>query len=424
MASQFALLRQRRFAPFFITQFLGAFNDNVYKNALIILIAFKGASMSSVPTDVLTNLSAGLFILPFFLFSASAGQLIEKFEKAHAMRLIKQLEIIIMLLAALAFMLGNIYMLIALLFMTGMQSTLFGPAKYSYIPQQVTDHELVAANGLVQTGTFIAILVGTMCGGLLIASEQGEQLVAVAVVLLAIAGYIASRSIPLTPSANSELKINWNLFSATAQNIGIVRRDRDVMFAVVGISWFWFLGASYLVQLPNYTRTALGGNEQVVTLLLTLFTVGIGTGSLLCNRLLRGEVRLSLVPVGMIGMSLFGIDLYFSTAPVSGGLVGVETFLANGNYRVVFDVLMLGISGGLYIVPLFSFIQHRVDTDTLSRVVAGNNIFNALYMVASAVMAMLLLGNGMSIPQLFVLVSVLNLLHGSIVSLRLRRAKL
>ena len=258
--NQFALLAQKRFLPFFITQFLGAFNDNVFKNALIILIAFKGASTTDIHTDVLTNLSAGLFILPFFLFSATAGQIIEKYEKSLSIQRIKMLEITIMCFAAVAFYFGNIFWLIALLFMMGVQSTLFGPAKYSYIPQHVADDELIGANALVQFGTFSAILIGTMCGGILIASDDGEHLVAIAVVVLAVMGYLSSRSIPRTPSHNSALKINWNPLTETAKTLSLVRRDRSVLICVIGISWFWFLGATYLVQLPSYTKLALGGN--------------------------------------------------------------------------------------------------------------------------------------------------------------------
>ncbi len=417
----FSLLGQRRFLPFFLTQFLGAFNDNVFKNTLIILIAFKSAQTTSVSADILTNLSAGLFILPFFLFSATAGQLIEKYEKAASIRYIKLLEVFIMLAAAVALYLGSLYWLIALLFLMGLQSSLFGPAKYSYIPQHVSQDELVAANALVQSGTFIAILVGTMTGGLLIAMEQGERAVAVAVVTLALAGYLAARAIPPTPSHNRELQINWNPFTETWRNIGFIRQSPTVFVAVLGISWFWFVGATYLVQLPNYTRVALSGNEQVVTLLLTLFTVGIGVGSLLCHRFSKRGVNFSLVIAGAVGLSLFGIDLFFAPGEQAAALRDVKAFLQHGeNLRVVVDVLGLGVSGGLYIVPLFTYVQQQVDASRLSRVIAGNNILNALLMVLSAVLAMLLLGNGMSIAQLFLLVSVINLLVGWWVYLRLR----
>ncbi|MDH3343499.1 MAG: MFS transporter, partial [Gammaproteobacteria bacterium] len=272
--SQFELLKQKRFLPFFVTQFLGAFNDNVFKNALIILIAFKGVQLSDggANVDLLTNLSAGLFILPFFIFSATAGQWIDKKEKSQSIRFIKLMEVVIMLGAAYAFYVGAIYALIALLFLMGIQSAFFGPAKYSYIPQHLDNTELVAGNALVQSGTFVAILMGTMMGGILVADDDGRQWVAIVIVVLALLGYLSSRYIPHTPSLEPDLKINWNPLTETWRNIAFIHKERVVFLSVLGISWFWFLGATYLVQLPNYTKTTLAGNEQVVTLLLTLFT--------------------------------------------------------------------------------------------------------------------------------------------------------
>ena len=408
--SQPRLLVERRFLPFFITQFLGAFNDNVFKNALIILIAFQGAQFSDIATNTLTNLSAGLFILPFFLLSATAGQLIDKTEKSRAMRRIKMLEIAIMLCAAWAFSAGDLYLLIALLFLMGAQSTLFGPAKYSYIPQHLEESELIAGNALVQMGTFVAILIGTMVGGLLIAHEEGRWLVSIVLVAIAVLGFFASLVIPKTPSPCPDLKINWNLFTETWRNIAFIRSNRTVFLSVLGISWFWFLGATYLVQLPNYTKLTLGGNEQVVTLLLTLFTLGIGSGSLLCNWLSGQKVEIGLVPFGSIGLTLFGIDLYLAKPVLeSTQLLGLDAFLQqDGSIRVIVDVVLIGIFGGFYIVPLFALVQQRSDRQHLSRVIAGNNILNALLMVFSAIMSIVLLGAGVTIAQLFLIVAVLN----------------
>ena len=409
--NQFGLLKEKRFLPFFITQFLGAFNDNVFKNALIILIAFKGVQLSGGGSvDFLTNLSAGLFIIPFFLFSATAGQWIDKNEKSQSIRFIKLMEVVIMLAAAYALYVGAIYSLIALLFLMGTQSTFFGPAKYSYIPQHLDDTELVAGNALVQSGTFIAILIGTMLGGILISGDEGRNWVAIAIVVLAIAGYFSSRFIPETASLEPDLKINWNPFTETWRNISFIKKDRVVFLSVLGISWFWFLGASYLVQLPNYTKTTLAGNEQVVTLLLTFFTLGIGGGSLLCNWLSDRKVELGLVPFGSIGLSLFGIDLFFAQPETtSQTLIGISEFINKaGSIRIVLDVLFIGLFGGFYIVPLFALIQQRSQPQHLSRVIAGNNILNALLMVLSAVMAIVLLGSGFSIAELFVIVAVLN----------------
>jgi len=408
-AGQFELLTQRRFLPFFITQFLGALNDNIFKNALIILIVFRGSELVRADADILINVAAGLFILPFFLFSASAGQWIDKYEKSRSIRMIKLIEVMIMLLAAYAFVHGYIFFLIALLFLMGSQSTFFGPAKYSYIPQHLKVSELIEGNALVQMGTFVAILAGTIMGGVLIALEQGPLYVGIAVVAVATGGYLASRFIPLTPSLTPELKINWNFISETWRNMRFLKSNRVVFLSVLGISWFWFLGATYLVQLPNYTKTTLGGNEQVVTLLLTLFTIGIGTGSLLCNRLSGQKVEIGLVPFGSIGLTVFGIDLYFTQpAVLPEGFVGLLEFLGGGHWRLISDIVLLGFFGGLYIVPLMAMVQERSDPDHLSRVIAGNNIINSLLMVLSAAAAITALSCGLTIAELFLLVAISN----------------
>ena len=408
---QFELLTQKRFLPFFVTQFFGAFNDNIFKNALIILIAFQGSSFVKTDTDLLINIAAALFILPFFLFSATAGQWIDKYEKSKSIRLIKLVEVFIMSIAAYAFVQGYIVLLIALLFLMGTQSTFFGPAKYSYIPQHLKVTELIEGNALVQMGTFVAILSGTILGGVMIAEEQGRLYVAYAILFFAVAGYISSRFIPVTPSLNQDLKINWNFFAETCRNIKFLKSNRTVFLSILGISWFWFLGATYLVQLPNYTKTTLGGNEQVVTLLLTLFTLGIGTGSLLCNWLSGKKIEIGLVPFGSIGLTVFGVDMYFSQPDVLPALtIGLKEFLSVEYLRLITDVVLVGFFGGLYIVPLMALVQQRSDPEHLSRVIAGNNIFNALLMVLSAVVAIVVLSSGFSIAQLFLLVAIFNAL--------------
>jgi 1-acyl-sn-glycerol-3-phosphate acyltransferase len=314
-----------------------------------------------------------------------------------------------MLMAAFAFIQGYIFALVALLFLMGAQSTFFGPAKYSYIPQHLKVTELVEGNALVQMGTFVAILLGTIVGGVMIAQEQGRQYVAYAVVVFAIAGYLSSRFIPVTPSLNNNLKINWNFFSETCRNIRFLKTNRIVFLSILGISWFWFLGATYLVQLPNFTKTVLGGNEQVVTFLLTLFTVGIGTGSLLCNSLSGKKIEIGLVPFGSIGLTLFGVDLYFSQPHMMPlATTGIKAFLTVEYLRLIADVLMIGFFGGLYIVPLMALVQQRSDPEHMSRVIAGNNIINSLMMVLSAIVAIVVLSSGFSIAELFFLVAIFN----------------
>ncbi|MHB8455539.1 MAG: MFS transporter [Acidiferrobacterales bacterium] len=409
--SQYLLLRQRRFAPFFVTQFLGAFNDNVFKNALVILIAFHGAGSISASTNTVINLSAGLFILPFFLFSATAGQIADRFEKSLLMRLIKLFEILIMIGVAFGFYFNDIPLLIGLLFLMGAHSTLFGPVKYSIMPEQLASDELIGGNGLVEMGTFLAILIGTICGGVLIdLPGEGATPVSIMVLVAAVGGYLASRAIPATPASAPQLKINWNPLSETWRNLQFLRGNRTVYLAVLGISWFWFYGAIYLAQLPNYTRTTLGGGEHVVTLLLTMFSLGIGIGSLLCERLSGHKTELGLVPFGSIGLTLFGIDLYFAR-PVSppGALLDVSAFLhVAGHWRVLADFVLIGVFGGFYIVPLYALIQQRSEPSHRSRIIAGNNILNALLMVISAILAIVLLKAGASIAQLLLLTALLN----------------
>ena len=408
MTSQFSLLGKKRFGPFFLTQFLGAFNDNVFKNSLLILIAFR---VTAEQSNTLVNLSAGLFILPFFLFSATAGQLADKYEKSQLIRWIKVAEILIMGGAVVALLCDSLEALVALLFLMGIQSAFFGPVKYGILPQHLKEEELVGGNGLVEMGTFLAILLGTILGGVLIGlGEVGVRMVAAVLIATAGLGYLASRRIPAGPAADPGLKINWNPLTETWRIFQFTRTNRTVFLSILGISWFWFYGALLLAQLPNYAKLTLGGNEQVVTLLLALFSVGIGVGSMLCERLCASKVEIGLVPFGSIGMTLFGVDLYFSQPELVGStLLGAMEFARSaGSWRVAMDLVGFGIFGGFYIVPLYALIQQRSQRSHLSRVVAGNNVLNALFMVAASLLAITLLGQGLSIPGLFLLAAIFN----------------
>ena len=407
--SQFALLRERRFLPFFCTQFLGAFNDNVYKNALVIMLAFHAASITTISPGTLVNLCGGLFILPFFLFSATAGQLADKFDKSRIIRYVKLFEICIMLIGSIGFLQNNLTLLIGALFLMGLHSTLFGPVKYSILPQHLQPEEIVGGNGMIEMGTFLAILIGTILGGLLVAQAQFATLVSVTVVAVACAGYLTSRAIPAAPPAAADLKINWNPVTETWANLQFTKQNRTVFLSVLGISWFWFYGATLLAQFPNYCKDVLGGDEHVATVMLTMFSIGVGTGSLLCERLSGHKVEIGLVPFGSIGLTVFALDLYFASPAVTGPLVGAAEFLARaGSLRILFDLVMIGVFGGFYIVPLYALIQTRSERSHQSRIIAGNNILNALFMVASALMAVALLNTGFSIPQIFLVTAVLN----------------
>ncbi len=409
MPDSIKLLYSRRFLPFFLTQLLGAFNDNLYKNGLTIFIAFQAANISQETSNTLVNIAAGLFILPFFLFSPIAGQLADKFEKSILIRRVKQLEIFIMLLGAMAFYLQSAPMLIAILFLMGTQSSLFGPVKYSLLPQALRPEELVGGNAMVEFGTFLAILMGLIAAVFIIGF--GLNMLSLAVVFFAIAGYWASRSIPTLPANAPELSISFNLFAQTRIILGYARENRTVFYSVLGISWFWFIGITYVTQLPNYVRYVLGGNEQVYVLLLAMFSIGIGMGSFLCERLSGRIVEIGLVPIGALGLTLFGVDIYFNQSPIAGDeLIAPMLFISDSNsLRIMFDITMLGISGGFYIVPLYALIQQRSDAKKRSRIIAANNVLNALFMVVAALYGMFVLSAGISIPTLFLIMSIMNM---------------
>ncbi|GAA4016522.1 MFS transporter [Actimicrobium antarcticum] len=404
-------MAERRFGPFFWTQFLGAFNDNVFKTALLTILTYEAMSWTAIDPALLNNLIPGLFILPFVLFSATAGQLADKFDKGRVARSVKLLEIVIMLVAAGGWMTHNLFLLIAAIIGMGLHSTLFGPVKYAYLPQHLKTSELVGGNGLVESGTFVGILLGEVLGAVLVVHKPwGVELVAFGTVAIALAGWLCSRAIPVSPAPVPGLVVNWNPLSETVRNFKFTRQNRAVFLSVLGNSWFWFYGAIILAQFPVFAKTYLHGDHTVFVLLLTIFSLGIGAGSLLCERLSGGKIEIGLVPFGSIGLSVFGIDLFLaSTAYTSTVSVDLVGFIAQpGSLRILFDCLMIGLFGGLYIVPLFALIQTRCDPRYLSRTIAGMNIMNALFMVVAALLAMVLLKAGFTIPQLFLVTAVLN----------------
>ncbi|MDZ4332199.1 MAG: MFS transporter [Pseudomonas sp.] len=410
--SQFALLGKKRFLPFFITQLLGAFNDNIFKQSLILAILFKISS--GADKALLINLCALLFILPFFLFSALGGQFGEKFAKDSLIRKIKFAEIVIMLLGAVGVLLGNLPMMLAVLFAMGTQSALFGPVKYSILPQHLEEQELVGGNALVEMGTFLAILAGTIGAGIIMASSGYAHIVAACVVLVAVFGYLASRGIPAASAAMPQLKLDWNILrqSWLIMKLGLGQRPA-VSRSLVGNSWFWFLGAVYLTQIPAYAKEWLYGDESVVTLILTVFSVGIALGSMLCERMSGHKVEIGLVPFGSIGLTLFGILLWWFSGgfPEAAEAHDWLAILSIGQaWWILGSILGIGLFGGFYIVPLYALIQSRTVEHERARVIAANNILNALFMVISAIVSILFLSVAeLSIPQLFLTISLMNI---------------
>ena len=408
---QFALLGARRFGPFFWTQFLGALNDNLFKNALVILFAFQ-VSGAVFSTNTLVNLSTGLLTLPFFLFSATAGQLADKVEKSRIIRVVKLFEIAIMLLGALGLHLHSVPLLLGVVFLMGTHSAVFGPVKYSILPQHLHEDELVGGNALVQMGTFVAILLGTILGGGLVSiAARGETVVSATVVSLAVGGWLASRWVPSAPSQATELRLHWSPLRETLRTIGFARENRTVFLSILGISWFWFYGALFLAQFPGLTREVLGGSEGVATLLLALFSVGVALGCILCERLSGRTVELGLVPLGSIGLTLFALDLFFATRGMApaGPPILWRPFLASArHWRVLADLMLIGAFGGFFIVPLQALVQQRSEPSRRSRIIAGNNILGSLFIVLAAVLGIVLRDTGLGIPQLILVTALVN----------------
>jgi len=406
-------LTVRRFLPLFLTQFFGAFNDNLFKNALVILITFKLADEYGLNAQLLITSIAGLFILPFFLFSSTAGQLADKYEKSFLIRIIKFVEIVLMVLTAISFTFLNLWGLIILLFFMGAQSSFFGPLKFSILPQHLKENELVAGNGLVSAGTYIAILSGTLCGGLFILYPAGRAFISAGVVGVAIMGFISSLLIPKAEPSVPGMKIDWNPFRSTMDIISYVKPNVMVFRSILGISWFWFLGSVFLSQFPTFSKDILGGNEEVSTLFLVVFSVGVGLGSTLCNRLLKGKVSARLVPFGCIGMTAATLLLYFfsMTVPKTGELAGVMEFISEpGSWGVIFSFLLLAASGGIFSVPMYALMQSRSSDEHRARVVACLNITDSFGMVLSAVFVALMLMLKISIINIFLIIGIVNLL--------------
>lgn len=408
--NQFALLRQRRFAPFFWTQFSGAANDNLFKFAFTVMVTYQ-LSVSWLPPAMAGLVIGALFILPFLLFSATSGQLTDKYDKTKMIRFVKNMEIAIMLVAAFGFIAGNVPILLLCTFLMGVHSTLFGPVKFAYMPQVLTERELTGGNGMVEMGTFVAILLGNVAGGLLVALPGiGHTTVAVACVAAALAGRAVAQFIPPVPATDPGLTINWNPFTETWRNLKLAHGNIVVFRSLLGISWMWFFGAVFLSQFPSLAKEVLHGNEQVASLLLVVFSIGIGIGSLLCEVLSRRHVEIGLVPLGAIGMSVFSIDLYFASRSLPPSeIMGLWAFLAQSqHWRVMLDLALLSLFAGLYSVPMYALIQMRSQPTHRARIIAANNILNALFMIASSLIAGALLGAGFSVPQIFLFTGLAN----------------
>lgn len=391
------LLGTRRFLPMFLTQFFGALNDNVYKQALLLVITYGLIQQQALPISTLNNLAALLFILPYFIFSATAGQIADKFERSQLVRGIKILEIIIMLIGSIGFITGHLWLLLLALFMMGTHSTFFGPIKYAILPEILKPNELMSGNALFQSGTSMAILFGMILGGAVIASSHGNLTwISLTVLTIAILGYLSSRFILKQNVTTPDLKIDWNFFRTSYQTMKYAKSLPLVFTILLGNSWYWFYGATYLTQIPQMTQQNLHASENVVSLLLTFFSVGVGVGSLLCRKIGGSQVNIKMVPIGAVGLTVFALYLAVSLSFVpthTGPLITLSEVFHQGwsYYHVMIAVTLLGISGGFYIVPLYAMMQAYSPRSHRARVVAANNILNAVFMVSSAIFSIIIL---------------------------------
>ncbi len=407
---QFSLLAERRFAPLFWTQFLGAANDNLFKFAFTLLATYHAAQWGGVDASTAGFAIGAVFIAPFVLLSATAGQIADKYEKGALIRFVKDFEIAVMAIAAAGFVAQVPGLLYGAVFLMGVHSTLFGPVKYAYLPQHLKDVELTGGNGLVEMGTFVAILAGTMAAGFLVNDGAGASGVAAACLAVAVLGRVAAGFVPRSPAPDPGLAINWNPFTETWRNLAIASRDTAVFHSLLGISWLWFVGSIFLTSFTPFAKDVLGGDEDVVTLLLGVFSTGIGLGALACERLSGRKVEIGLVPFGSIGITVFAVDVWLASRGLApSGMKDVAAFVREGaSIRIMADLFLLALFAGFYSVPLYALIQSRAEPAHRARIIAANNILNALFMIAASLMATALLRSGLTLPQLFLVVGLMN----------------
>ncbi len=417
----FKILTSKKFFFLFITQFFGALNDNIFKNALVIFITYKLAHENQINSQFFVTLAAFLFILPFFLFSALAGQIADKFDKAKIAQIIKFAEIILMIFAFYGFYTKNLYFLLFILFALGAHSAFFGPIKYGILPKIVKENELIAANSLISSATFAAILLGTIIGGILIMTQNGIFAISATVISSAIIGFVTSFFIP--KQKPNQLKISFNIFTQSLKIMAQTRKNPKIFQSIMAISWFWFIGSIFLSQIANFSKNILFANNEITTLMITIFSLGIALGSLICNKLLKGKISSFYTPFAAILMSIFIFDLYFTSTSQnfsSGDLIGFGEFIKTpNNLRILFDLAMIAICGGIYVVPLYAIIQNESIDENRARTIAALNIYDSLFMILSTIFALIILRLGFGTLEIFLATSVLNLIiSGTMLKLR------
>lgn len=421
------LLKQRKFLPLFLTQFFGAFNDNAYKLAMLTMISYH-LSHNQAQSEYYQALAGALFILPFFIFSATSGQLADKFDKALLTRLVKVFEVLLMILGSFALYRGSIFLMMFTLTGLGIHSSFFGPIKYAILPDHLPKQDLLGATGLIEASTFIAILLGTTLGTLAIGSERATPYLAIGMTLFAaFSGLFASVFIPSAPSTLSTLNLDLHIWRSTINMLKQAKKETGVLLSTLTISWFWLIGAVLLTKLPDYVHYVLGANTNVFAVFLALFSIGIALGSLTINRILHGVISLAIVPLAMLGLSFFTFDLYWaspSEVQVYESLTTLISFFTHFNHwRIALDLFLLAFSAGLFVVPLYTYLQVASHPEARARTIAANNIYNALFMVLGTLLVMVLLHFSVAIPQVFLILGVLNVIAALGLWLCLRQQK-
>jgi acyl-[acyl-carrier-protein]-phospholipid O-acyltransferase/long-chain-fatty-acid--[acyl-carrier-protein] ligase len=413
MTSSLALLTSRRFGPLFACTCLGAFNDNYFKNALTILITYTLATQAGISTETFISFAAALFILPFFLCSGVAGVLADHYPKHQLVRILKLTELALFTAAFATLVIGNATAMLVVLGLIGVQAAFYGPVKYAILPQLLPREDILAGNGLTEAGTFVSILLGSTLGGLLILQPGGVWWVGGSMVLMGAIGVGLSRLVPAADVGHLGVAVSYNIWTTTRAMLRHAASNARILSAILCISWFWAVGVTYLTQLPVFTRDVIGGNEEVVTLFFALFSIGVGIGSALCHRLLKGEVNLRAARLALMGVALFGVDLWLAARNAHHGsesFIGIHAFLEEFTaWRMVFDLTMLSICGGLFIVPLYTLLQVESDEAMRARTIASNNVVNALFISGASLLAALAYAAGADVEDIFLATALMNL---------------
>ena len=415
--TSFKLLISRRFGTMFACMGLGAFNDNFYKNALIIMTTYKLAKQIGVEPATLLSIASACFILPFFLFSGLAGEIADHFPKHRMVRALKLTEFILIILASFSLMFQHIWSLLVILFLLGVQAAFFGPAKYAILPELLKKEELLLGNAMIEGGTFLSILIGTLIGGLLILQPNGTAIVAITLVVAGFVGLVAAWRVPETLVMKKELRINYNVLSSTWKMVRHAFENPGLIFPILGISWFWAIGATYLTQLPVFTKEIIGANEKVVTLFNGVFTVGIALGSFYCPLLIKlvGKYAKNLSAVALTGVFAFGLDVCFIgrhvVPPPPNELFGLIEYLtaSNTHLRLAVDLFLLAFCGGLFIVPLYTQLQTASDEHERARTIASNNVMNAFFIASASILAAVMFGLKFTVLQVLFVFALLNM---------------